>query len=416
MNEDKGLPDGDTPSATLNPNIQRLVCSKTGRDVPSDGYQHPLGLCPCCDAPGSPVLVQYRIDRIKSDVGVFDSCRRGIWRYEALLPVREPWPGYGADVGLTPTIRHDRLGRPLNVELWIKHEGANPSGSFKDRGLSVAIALGRACGAGRFCLPTQGNAGVAAALFCSRIKLPPCIVYMPETYVGSVYHRAAAYFGAEVEFFGPNIAACGRRMREVLADELAGRKITDVSTFFEPGRLEGKKTMGLEIVEEFGEARLPDFIFYPTGGGTGLVGIWKAFEELAALGKIDAGRRLPRMVAVQSERCDPVVRSFHAGHDAVETIESQGTVADGLDVPGAVMGHRILAVLRESRGTAVAVTERSIEDAFVRLGREGISCGYEGAATLAALEELRADGTIAAGLRVLLLNTSGHSVALARSS
>ena len=400
----------------INPNVQRLVCSKTGAEVPAGDFRRPLGLCHCCPAPGNPLLVRYRLDGVEPAFARADSAGRGIWKYEPLLPVREPWPGYAADVGLTPVVRNRPLGDEHRVELWIKGEGSNPSGSFKDRGLSVAVALGTACGARRFCLPTQGNAGVAAALFCARMRLPPCIVYMPQDYAGSVYHRAACYFGAQVEFHGANIAACGKQMHDELAGELAGGELVDLSTFFEPGRLEGKKTMGLEIFEQFPRTRLPEFIIYPTGGGTGLVGIWKAFEELAQLGLIDPHQRLPRMVAVQSERCAPVVRSFQAGHDEVAPVESQGTVADGLDVPGAIMGHQILDVLRDSGGTAVDVTEENIKSAFTRLGREGIACGYEGAATLAALEKLRSDGTIPEDSRVLLLNTSGYAVAIARSA
>ncbi|MHC4179619.1 MAG: threonine synthase [Planctomycetota bacterium] len=412
----------------INPNVRRLACSKTGAEVPTGDFRRPLGLCPCCPAPGMPLLVRYQLDAVGLGFDRVDSAarwgvsadaiphhRRGLWKYEPLLPVLEPWPSYGCDVGLTPTTRYPQLGDDLGVELWIKSEGANPSGSFKDRGLAVAVALGTACGAKRFCLPTQGNAGVAAALFSSRMRLRPCVVYMPQDYAGSVYHRAACYFGAEVEFRGANIAACGRHMRNELADELAAGELTDVSTFFEPGRLEGKKTMGLEIFEQFGTENLPEYIFYPTGGGTGLVGIWKAFEELIQLGLIASGQRLPRMVAVQSERCAPVVRSFRAGHEEVAAVESLGTVADGLDVPAAIMGHQILKVLRDS-GTAVDVAEEDIKHAFARLGREGVSCGYEGAATLAALSKLRSDGTIPADSRVLLLNTSGHAVATARSA
>lgn len=400
----------------INPTVHRLVCSTTGAEAPTHDFRRPLGLCPCCPAPGKPLLVRYKLDGVELGFAEAASAGRGIWKYEPLLPVLEPSPGYGGDVGLTPTVQHRRLGDEFEVELWIKSEGSNPSGSFKDRGLAVAVALGRACGAKRFCLPTQGNAGVAAALFSSRMGLPPCVVYMPQDYTGSAYHRAAAYFGAQVEFRGANIADCGRQMRGELADELAGGKLTDVSTFFEPGRLEGKKTMGLEIFEQFGGARLPEFIIYPTGGGTGLVGIWKAFKELVQLGPISTGQRLPRMVAVQSERCAPVVRSFHAGHDDVAPVASLGTVADGLDVPAAIMGHQILKLLRDSDGTAVDVAEEDIKCAFARLGREGVSCGYEGAATLAALEKLRSDGTIRAGSRVLLLNTSGYPVAISRST
>ena len=400
----------------LNPHIQKLECSQTGDDVFPDEAPRPFGLCHCCEAPGSPLLIRYDLTAVGWDRGI-DVCRsRGIWRYAELLPVLEPWPGYASNVGLTETVNYPSLGKACGVDLWIKCEGSNPSGSFKDRGLAVAIALGRACGAKRFCLPTQGNAGVAAALFSSRLGLPPCIVYMPRDYVDSVYHRAAKYFGAHVEFHGNHIAACGKQMRSDLSQDLASGEATDVSTFFEPGRLEGKKTMGLEIFERFAHSKLPEFIIYPTGGGTGLVGIWKAFEELQQLGLIGSQQRLPRMVAVQSERCAPVVRSFAAGRDRVVPVDSLGTIADGLNVPAAIMGHQMLKVLRASQGTAVDVSEADIKECFAWLGREGVSCGYEGAAALAALRKLRFEEFIPANSRVLLLNTSGHGVALSRSS
>jgi threonine synthase len=188
-----------------------------------------------------------------------------------------------------------------------------------------------------------------------------------------------------------------------------------MSTFFEPGRLEGKKTMGFEILENFSPTTLPEWILYPTGGGTGLVGIWKAFQELTALGALNpAKHRLPRMVAVQSQNCAPVVESFKRGLDYVEPVESKGTVADGLDVPGAIMGHGILATIRESNGTAVAVRESAIIDAFKTLGQHGQAASYEGAATFAALRRLRADGIIGVGAKVLLLVTASHLVSLSQ--
>ncbi len=228
------------------------------------------------------MVVEYDPDTVREDLRtlpVAERVTRGLWRWAPFLPVQGVPADYAADVGGTPIVRHDRLSASLGVEVLLKNEGTNPSGSFKDRGLAVAVALGAACGAGRFALPTQGNAGVAACLFSARLGLPGCLVWMPDGYEGSVYHRACELFGGEVHFFGPNIAAAGRNMRETLAAPLAGGEIVDLSTFFEPGRLEGKKTMGLEIAEHFG-ADLPDVVVYPTGGGTGLVGIWKAFEEL----------------------------------------------------------------------------------------------------------------------------------------
>ena len=338
----------------------------------------------------------------------------GMWRFQALLPVLDVPPWFGDDVGNTRTVPAPGLGRALEVDLWVKNEGTNPSGSFKDRGLSMGVALGATCGAQRFCLPTQGNAGVAAALFSARLGLPPALVYMPDGYQGGMYHRTCEYFGGEVRFFGPNIAAAGKQMRTDLAPELERGEYVDVSTFFEPGRLEGKKTMGFEIWEQFGAA-LPDWILYPTGGGTGLVGIWKAMQELVRLGAI-TDDRLPRMVAVQSENCSPVVDAFHAGLDHVEPVVSRGTVADGLDVPGAIMGHRMLAGIRASGGTAVKVTEADIRQAFADWGRAGFAAGYESGALLAAARAMRASGQLEAGQRVLIVSTSGPMMGLGNAA
>jgi len=397
-----------------NPRLRRLACSASGRDVPGADLARPVGLCPCCPPPGKPVVVEYDLDGV---AGALEAAagRRGLWRFEPLLPVVGADDAYAGDVGRTPVAAHPGLTAELGCEVLLKPEGPNPSGSFKDRGLAVAVALGVVAGAERFCLPTQGNAGVAASLFSARLGLPPCRVTMPDGYQGGPYHRAAAHWGAEVEFAGANIAAAGQAMRAALADDLAAGRVVDVSTFFEPGRLEGKKTLGLELGLDLGADGLPDWILYPTGGGTGLVGIWKGLAELRAAGLLPADARLPRLVAVQSERCAPVVAAFAAGAEAVTPVTSAGTVADGLDVPGAIMGHGILRALRESGGAARAVAEDAIRAAFVDLGRRGVPASYEAAATFAALRDLRRDGTIGPGERVLLLLTSGPTVALARA-
>jgi threonine synthase len=394
-------------SLRINPNIKRLRCSASGQEIEA-GFERPIGLCSCCPAPGKPVVVEYHLDRVGEGRTTETP---GIWRYASLLPVAGVPDYYASDVGDTPVVSEPYLGDEIGVELYLKNEGSNPSGSFKDRGLAVAIALGRACGAERFCLPTQGNAGVAASLFSARLGLPGALVYMPEGYQDGIYHREAVLFGAEVRFAEANIAACGRQMREDVAAELASGAFVDMSTFFEPGRLEGKKTMGLEIFDHFGADALPDFILYPTGGGTGLVGIWKAFQELIGLGRIDPERHhLPAMVAVQSEQCAPVIRSFERGLTEVEPVTSEGTVADGLDVPGAIMGHGMLSTIRDSHGTAAAVAEHEIIAAFRDCGRRGIATSYEGAALLAALRKLRHSGAIAEGSRVLLLLTATHLI------
>jgi threonine synthase len=403
----------------INPNVSLLRCSWSGQELPGHPFSSPVGLCRCCPAPGKPVVVEYDTARVLTELSGTPLARcdgAGIWRYAPLLPVLGVPEEYAADVGHTPTVRHGPLSRQLGVEVFLKNEGTNPSGSFKDRGLAVGVALGRACGARRFCLPTQGNAGVAACLFSARLGMPGCQVWMPEGFQDSVYRRGCEFFGGEVRFAGPNIAATGRAMRERLADELSTGEYVDISTFFEPGRLEGKKTMGLEIADQFAGRHLPDLVVYPTGGGTGLVGIWKAFTELSALGLLERqDGRLPRMVAVQSVNCDPVVQAFHKGLDQVVPVSSRGTIADGLDVPAAIMGHGILRVLRESGGTAVAVSEEAIESAFARYGESGIPAGYESAATLAGLLALREAGEVIDGARVLLLNTGSQLVPLAKS-
>lgn len=396
---------------SINPNIKRLVCSRTGDEVEHDGFSHPIGLSPA----GFPVAVEYDLEAIKEQLGddLFED-RPGMWRYVNLLPVWGVPEAYAADVGGTPTVPYPDLSERYGVDVWVKHEGGNPTGSFKDRGLAVGVALGRALGAESFFLPTQGNAGVAASLFSTRLGLPPCRVTMPEDYVGGMYHKACAHYGGKVSFFGPNIAAAGKFAREEMAEEVAAGRSVDLSTFFEPGRLEGKKTMGLEIFEHFG-ADLPDWIIYPTGGGTGLVGIWKAFEELKALGLIPADKQMPKMVAVQSVNCAPVVESFLAGSELVAPVTSVGTIADGLDVPGAIMGHEILRVLRDSHGQGVAVTEEDITVAYNELAAVGAASGFEGSATLAAAKSLLAAGTITAGEKVLLLNTNSPWVALSKT-
>jgi threonine synthase len=403
----------------INPNVSRLRCSFSGEEIPGQPFSFPVGLCRCCPSPGKPVLVEYDPEKVRAALHSAALAGRGtpgIWRHAPLLPVIGVPSDYAADVGGSPTVRHERLSRELGVEVFLKNEGTNPSGSFKDRGLAVGVALGLASGAKRFCLPTQGNAGVAACLFSARLGMPGCLVWVPVGFRGCIYHRACEFFGGEVRFYGPNSAAAGRAMREELRQELSRGEYLDISTFFEPGRLEGKKTMGLEIVEQFSGRPLPDVIVYPTGGGTGLVGIWKAFTELSSFGLLDpAHARLPRMVAVQSANCAPVVEAFRKGLDVVEPVTSRGTVADGLDVPGAIMGHGILRALRESVGTAVAVTEDAILAAFARYGRLGVPAGYESAATLAGLVALREADQIADDARVLLLDTGSQLIPLSKS-
>ncbi|MEN9580798.1 MAG: hypothetical protein RJA70_3807 [Pseudomonadota bacterium] len=395
----------------LNPLIKDVRCSLSGQTQAFD-FTPPLGLCRCC-TPAKPVMIHYRAEQLRP--GWVKQDETSLWRYRALLPIARAPEHYFYSVGSTPTFRDPRLSERLGVEVFIKGEHTNLSGSFKDRGLSVAVLLATSLGANRFCLPTQGNAGVAAALFCSRLNLAPCKVWMPETCRGGVYHRRAAWHGAEVKFAGRNIADAGAVMRESCAEALQSGELVDLSTFYEPGRLEGKKTLGFEIAEAFG-ADLPEAILYPTGGGTGLVGIWKAFGELQQTGDLNPRGALPRMFAIQSENCAPVVEAFKNNFDHVVKVESKGTLADGLDVPAAIMGHEILRILRASKGDAVSVSETAIAGDFKDLGRLGMTGGYESAATVSGLRRALREGRIERKSRVLLIFTSGAEAALARQS
>lgn len=398
----------------LTSTVRGLRCSLSGQpaELPRDG--RPAGLCACCPAPGAPLVFEYDEAAIRAAAGTPPwRPSGGLAAFTALLPARAPRTGFWDDVGGTPVTVRPELSERMDVEVAVKHEGGNPSGSFKDRGLAVAVALGVACGARRFCLPTQGNAGVAAALFSARAGIEGAVVAMPDGYQHSPYHRLAELFGADVRFAGASIADAGRRLRSDLARELAAGDIVDVSTFFEPGRLEGKKTMGLELVRDLGAAHLPDVILYPTGGGTGLVGLAKAFSECVGLDLLDAAS-VPRLVAVQIERCAPVVEAWDRGADRVDPVTSRGTIADGLDVPGAIMGHAILRALRESQGCAVAVAEDELLPSARLAARHGLPVGLESAALVAALDRLRRDDWIRSGQRILLLVTSGPQVAIAQ--
>lgn len=398
----------------LNPTVRGLRCSLSGEPADRPVLGRPAGLCRCCPSPGAPLVVEYDLEVVRSRAGDPPwRAKGGLDAFAELLPVVEPGPGYWRDVGDTPVTHQPGLSDLFDVHLTVKHEGGNPSGSFKDRGLAVAVALGVACGARRFCLPTQGNAGVAAALFSARAGIDGAVVAMPDGYQDSPYHRMARLYGADVRFGGATIAEAGRALRTELTRELASGDIVDVSTFFEPGRLEGKKTMGLELVRDLEPSDFPDVILYPTGGGTGLVGLAKAFSECVDLGVLDVSA-IPRLVAVQVDRCAPVVDAWTRGAERVDAVTSRGTIADGLDVPGAIMGHDILRALRETGGRAVAVAEDTLLPAARRAGRHGLPAGLESAALLAALDVLRQTSWIAPGERVLLLVTSGPQVAVAQ--
>jgi threonine synthase len=321
-----------------------------------------------------------------------------MWRYREFLPLLESEEPVSLGEGMTPLLRAPRLAARLGVEhLWIKDEAANPTGSFKARGLSAAVTRAAHAGATRFVLPTAGNAGVAAAAYGARAGAK-VRVYAPRTTPRPLLEQIAAY-GAELETVDGHIGDCGRLSREYAAATGA----FDLSTMREPYRVEGKKTLGLEIAEEF-EWELPDVIVYPTGGGTGLVGMWKVFQELAGSRWIES--RTPRLISVQSAGCAPVVRALEAGADRCEPWRDPVTVASGLRVPGPLGGALILRAIRDTCGTAIAVTDAELlESSSLLASLEGVDACPEGGAAVAAIRSLAERGMIAPGERVVAFNT-----------
>ncbi len=372
--------------------FDHLECGRCG-EVYDPGRL--IGLCRC----GKPLLARYRLQEAR---GAFPRAaltgrEPTLWRYRELLPD----PGkhrVSLGEGFTPLLRAPQLGAAVGIrELLLKDESLNPTGSFKARGMTTAISMARALGAEKLALPSAGNAGSAAAAYGARAGLP-VELFLP-TDTPEPFRLEAAALGAVIHQVAGSIADCGAELKR----QNAGGQWWDLSTLKEPYRLEGKKTMGFELGEQMGW-RLPDVIVYPTGGGTGLVGMWKAFEEMEAIGWIDARR--PRMVSVQAAGCAPIVRAMERGSEAAEPWEDPQTEASGLRVPAAIGDFLILRALRESDGTALAVTDDEMRAGIREIGRtEGIATAPEGGATLAAARHLRETGWIRADDRVVLFLT-----------
>src|ERR671912_1554829 len=303
--------------------------------------------------------------------------------------------------GFTPLIHAKRLGATIGLDrLLIKDESLNPTNSFKARGLSAAISRAHALRAETVSLPTAGNAGNAAAAYASAAGMK-CEVFIPKDAKQPFIDECRLY-GANVTLVDGLITDAGK----VATETAKPHGWYEVSTFREVGRAEGKKTMGYELAEQLNWT-LPDWIVYPTGGGTGLVGMWKAFAEMEAIGWLAPGRR-PKMVSVQTEGCAPIIRAFENGAQTAETWDNAHTVADGLRVPRAIADFLILRTIRESGGTAVAVSDAQMVDDMLVMGRdEGVSAAPEGAASLSAVRQLVADGKIKKHESVVLFNTGG---------
>jgi len=353
-----------------------------------------INLCPC----GAPVLARYRLTDAAEALDRDRLVGHTLWRYHAMLPVQSPEGIVSLGEGMTPLLRTDRLGKSLGLRhLYVKDEALNPTGSFKARGLALAVARAAELGVQRVAIPSAGNAGGATAAYAARAGLQ-AHVFMPRD-VPQAFITECLINGAQVELVDGLITDAGKRVA-------AGRETHgwfDLSTLKEPYRVEGKKTMGYEIAEQLAW-ELPNVIVYPTGGGTGLIGMWKSFDELEALGWIDSYR--PRLVAVQAVGCAPIVRAFQSGATAAAPWEHATTIAAGLRVPSAVGDVLMLRALRDSEGTAVAVSEAEIVSGVQQLGQhEGIFACPEGGAALAGLRQLVEHGWVHRDERVVLFNT-----------
>jgi threonine synthase len=324
-----------------------------------------------------------------------------MWRYRELMPLLATDEPVTLGEGFTPLLHAKRLGATLGLDrLLIKDESLNPTNSFKARGLSAAISRAKALRAETVFLPTAGNAGNAAAAYAAAAGMK-CEVFIPKDAKQPFIDECRLY-GANVTLVDGLITDAGR----VATEAAKPRGWYEVSTFREAGRAEGKKTMGYELAEQLNWT-LPDWIIYPTGGGTGLVGMWKAFAEMEAIGWLASGQR-PKMVSVQTEGCAPIIRAFANGAETAGTWENAHTVADGLRVPRAIADFLILRTIRESGGTAVSVSDKQmVSDMKVMGESEGVSAAPEGAASLSAIRQLVADGRIKKHESVVLFNTGG---------
>ena len=358
-------------------------------------------LCPGC---GMPLLARYDLDaaRAASSRESLAAREASMWRYREVMPLFDGEEPVSLGEGWTPLLPAPRLGRELGVDrLFVKDESLNPTNSFKARGLSAAVTRAFHLGAKTLSIPTAGNAGNAMAAYAARAGME-ARVYMPRD-VKPPFIRECELYGAHVTLVNGLITDAGKQAAE------DGKPLGwyDVSTLKEPYRIEGKKTMGYEVAEQLGWT-LPDWIIYPTGGGTGMVGMWKAFAEMEALGWLPAGGKRPRMVTVQAEGCAPIIKAFDEGAERSEMWQNAHTAADGLRVPKAIGDFLVLRAVRESGGTAIAVSDADmIADMKLTGALEGISAAPEGGAAVHALRVLIQRGLVARDHTVVVFNTGG---------
>ncbi|TMJ35006.1 MAG: threonine synthase [Alphaproteobacteria bacterium] len=372
--------------------VTHLECSATGERYGSDELHN-------MSRAGKPLLVRYDLEGIRAALSKSALAQRprDLWRYRELLPVRRVEHIVSLGEAVTPLIAMPKLAGNLSAgEILVKDEGRLPTGSFKARGLVMAVSMAKALGVSHMAMPTNGNAGAALAAYASRAGIKTtifCPSDTPEVNVSEI-----ALQGASVYRVNGLIDDCGK----IVAHGKEKVGWFDTSTLKEPYRIEGKKTMGIELAEQLGW-QVPDVVLYPTGGGTGLIGMWKAFHELEAIGFI--GKKRPRMVAVQAAGCAPMVRAFDAGSEHAPRWENAHTIAAGIRVPQAVGDFLILRAVRESGGFAIAVPDAAIEAAVAEVAREeGFLMCPEGAATYAALKQGLADGRIRRDEQAVLFN------------
>jgi threonine synthase len=358
----------------------------------------PRGLPTVCDC-GAPWLVRYHRRPAPALRAALAARPATMWRYREWLPLADGEEPVTLGEGMTPLVRLRSLERSVGAaEVWLKDESQNPTGSFKARGMAAAVTRAGAAGARRYTAPTAGNAGVALAAYGARAGAE-VRVYAPRTTPPRLLEQVGIH-GAELVVQDGHIGDCGKSSRAWAAESGA----FDVSTLREPYRIEGKKTLGLEIAEQMGWT-LPDVIVYPTGGGTGLIGMWKAFDELRHAEWVDR-HAAPRLISVQSTGCAPVVKAWEDGAATTAPWPDPVTAASGLRVPGPLGGALMLRALRETGGRAIAVADDALLEAAARVAaREGLDMSPEGGAAVAALEELGRGGDLPAGARVVVFNT-----------
>ncbi len=375
------------------PGASHLECTGTGETFESEELH---GLSPA----GKPLFARYDLAAIRDSFTpeALKGRRADLWRYEEVLPVRDRRHQIQLGEGWTPLVDAPRTAERLGVRrVLVKNEGINPTGSFKDRGLCLAVSRARELGAEELALPSAGNAGSAASAYGAAAGMPVHVVVPDDTPAPIV--EEIRNLGADLQLLDGLITDCGR----VVAKGVEEKGWWPLSTLKEPYRVEGKKTMGYELFEQLG-GRLPDAIVYPTGGGTGLIGMWKAFDEMEELGWIGSER--PRMITVQAAGCAPMVRAWQEGWEEAELWENASTYASGLRVPGAVGDFLILRALRESGGGAAAVEDHVMAEWVANLGADtGIFAAPEGGATAAAVPIMLEAGIIQEDDEVVLFNT-----------